>query len=85
MEKMIKCLLLKNNQVLVSEIEEIGAELGDPNCKLIKPFILNQSSNELENWLTFTDQNEIMLRSEDILTMVEPNSDILQKYESIEH
>lgn len=85
MEKMIKCLLLKNNQVLVSEIEEIAAEFGDPNCKLTNPFILNQSTHEIEKWLTFTDQNELMLRSEDILTMVEPNSDILKKYEGIKH
>lgn len=85
METTIRCLLLKNDQVLISEIEEVQAELGDPNCKLINPFILDRSTNELHVWLNFTDKNEIMLRSEDILTMVEPSADILKKYESIKH
>jgi hypothetical protein len=70
---------------LISEIEEVQAELGDPNCKLINPFILDRTTNELHVWLNFTDQNEIMLRSEDILTMVEPSPDILKKYESIKY
>jgi hypothetical protein len=85
METTTRCLLLKNDQVLISEIEEVQAELGDPNCKLINPFILDRTTNELHVWLNFTDQNEIMLRSEDILTMVEPSPDILKKYESIKY
>jgi len=76
----IKCLLLKNNQVIVSEVLEVDAELGDPNCKLIKPYLLDQSSFELINWLNFTNQNEIMIRSDDILTFVDPVEDILEKY-----
>jgi len=85
METTTRCLLLKNDQVLISEIEEVQAELGDPNCKLINPFILDRTTSELHVWLNFTDQNEIMLRSEDILTMVEPSPDILKKYESIKY
>lgn len=80
MTKVIKCLLLKNNQVIVSEVLEVDAELGDPNCKLIKPYLLDQSSFELINWLNFTNQNEIMIRSDDILTFVDPVEDILEKY-----
>jgi hypothetical protein len=37
MEKNVKCLLLKVDTVLITEIIEIDAELGDPNCKLINP------------------------------------------------
>ena len=36
--KVIKVLLLYNQEIVVSEIEEVGAEFGDPNCKLIKPY-----------------------------------------------
>ena len=85
MDKVIKCFLLKNNQVIISEVVEVEATLGDANCKLINPYLLNRSSGEIDKWLEFTDQNEIMLRSDDMLTVVEPTSKILEKYESIEH
>jgi hypothetical protein len=80
MDKVIKCLLLKNNQVIVSEVIEVDSELGDPNCKLIKPFLLDQVSFELTKWLNFSNQNEIMIRSEDILTFADPIESILKKY-----
>lgn len=79
MEKMMKCLLLKNNQVIISKIEEIDAELGDPNCKLTDPYMLLQNG-EVIKWLDFTDQNEILVRSEDVLTVVDPKPAILEKY-----
>ena len=79
MEKMTKCLLLKNNQVIISKIEEIDAELGDPNCKLTDPYMLLQNG-EVIKWLDFTDQNEILVRSEDVLTVVDPKPAILEKY-----
>ena len=31
---MIKILLLKNKTVLITEIEEVGADVGEPDCKL---------------------------------------------------
>ncbi len=83
MEKAIKCLLLKNNQVIVSEVVEVEATLGDANCKLINPYLLN--GDNLVDWLTFTDQNEIMVRSDDMLTVVDPTSEILKKYESLKY
>jgi hypothetical protein len=85
MDKVIKCFLLKNDLVIISEVVEVEAPLGDANCKFINPYLLNRSSGEIDKWLKFTDQNEIMLRSDDILTVVEPTSKILEKYESIEH
>lgn len=80
MEKMIKCLLLKNDQVIVTEIVEVGSELGEPDCKLINPFTLNQSSNTLSNWLDFTNQKEFMIHSDSILTIVDPTPQIVEKY-----
>lgn len=82
MDKTIKCLLLKNNLVIVSEIAEVLSDLGEPDCKLINPFLLDQNTLKLTNWLNFTDQNEIMIRSEDILTFVDPTQDILEEYNS---
>ncbi len=34
--KVIKVLLLSSQEIVVSEIEEVAAEFGDPNCKLTK-------------------------------------------------
>jgi len=83
MDKTIKCLLLKTNQVIVGEVNEVSAELGDPDCKIINPYLLDNDT--LVDWLTFTDQNEIMMRSDDILTVVDPSEKILKNYESIKH
>jgi len=80
MEKVVKCLLLKNNQVIVTQIVEIGSELGEPDCKLINPVIMDQSSGNLSTWLDFTDQNELMIHSDSIFTIVDPNKEVLIKY-----
>lgn len=82
MEKIIKCLLLKNDTILISEIVEVGSELGEPDCKLINPFKLIQQveSFTLEPWVTFSSQTEYMIHSDSILTIVDPKSDLLSKY-----
>ena len=59
---------------------EIDAELGNPNCKLINPYVIDKS-NELIPWKAdITNQTEFMIRSEDILTIADPNGTILDKY-----
>lgn len=84
MEKNVKCLLLNVDTILITEIIEIDAELGDPNCKLINPFLWNkrESSEEfyLESWIEATNQKELMIRSEDILTIADPTPEIIEKY-----
>jgi len=74
----VKCLLLKNNQVIVSEIVEVGSDLGEPDCKLINPFLLE--NQELTTWLDFTDQNELMIHSDSIMTIADPKEELLAKY-----
>lgn len=80
MEQNIQCLLLKNNQVIIAEVSEVMADIGSPDCKLENPYLLNRSSGEISDWLEFTNQNEVMLRSDDILTVVEPNGKLLDSY-----
>lgn len=73
-----------NNQILISQIEEVGAEIGEPDCKLVEPYIINQSTLELEPWLlNLTMQNEFMMSSDKILTLTEPTSKLLKKYEDL--
>ena len=34
---MIKCLLLKTGITVVSEMLEVGAEVGEPDCRFVNP------------------------------------------------
>ena len=40
MEKVIKAIVLTNNQILISQIDEVGADIGQPDCKLTNPYML---------------------------------------------
>ena len=84
MSKVIKIIVLTSQQILVSEIEEVGSEIGEPDCKLINPFSMikqkETDSYTLESWLDFTNQNEMMIHSDSILTIVDPTSELLSKY-----
>jgi hypothetical protein len=81
---MTKLLLLTNNQVLVSGIEEVGGDIGEPDCKLTKPFLLNQSNETLSPWLIdFSSQDTFMISSDKILTIAEPSEKLLKKYEEL--
>ena len=80
---MIRVLLLVTNQVLVSQIEEVGADVGEPDCKLTNPFVLN-SDGTLESWLIkATRQDVFMISSDKILTLTEPTPTLLEKYEDL--
>ena len=83
MEKQVKCLLLKIDTVLITEIIEVGSELGEPDCKLINPYLLKKENSDdyyLEPWLHFTTQKELMIHSDSILTIADPIPQIIEKY-----
>ena len=72
-----------NQQRLVSQIEEIGADIGQPDCKLIEPFIVGDN-NTLSPWLVdVTSENVFMLSSDKILTLVDPKPTLLEKYQNL--
>ena len=78
---MIKIILFKNNLVLISRLEEVGSEMGEPDCKLIDPFELK--GDFLESWPSFTMQREMMVHSDSFLTIIEPDKKQLDKYQSL--
>jgi len=79
---MIKVLLLSTNEYVISEIVEVYAELGDPNCKLINPYKID--GDKLVSWIgDYTDQTEVMISSEKILTLVDPNEKYLTMYQEV--
>jgi hypothetical protein len=84
MSKIIKCLLLKVDNVLITEIEEIGSDIGEPDCKLINPYQFTLEK-KLIPWpeLELTNQKEIMIHSDSILTIVDPSKEQLDKYQAI--
>jgi len=84
MEKsVVRIMVLVDQTLLISEIEEVGADIGEPDCKLIEPFVIN-SDRTLSPWLIdITDENQFMIASDKILTLVEPNFALLNKYQDL--
>ena len=80
---MIKCVLIDVDNVLISEVVEMDAEIGDPNCKLIKPYLFN-SIDDTTPWKSdITTQTEFMIRSEDILTIADPTGAVTDRYKEL--
>jgi hypothetical protein len=75
--------------ILLTQIEEIGADIGEPDCKLTEPYLVKDSPIEgafptIEPWLvSYTDQNTFMLHSDKILTITDPNSRLLNLYKDL--
>ena len=60
MEKTIKAIVLTNNKVLVSQIDEVGADVGEPDCKLTNPYILKDDGT-MEPWLLSVSRQDIFM------------------------
>ena len=84
----VQCLIFQNDLVVIAEVVEVMSEIGDPDCKLINPYrILDDPDKSPEDrivpWLDFTEQSDIMVRSSDILTFVEPTPQLLAHYRTL--
>ena len=81
MAKTVKIVTLVSQQLLISEIAEIAAVVpGEPDCKLINPFVVKENS-VLEPWLLNVTKDDIFMMSSDkILTLVDPTPTLLEKY-----
>ena len=82
MTKEIKCILVDVDKVLISEIEEVDAELGNPNCKLINPVVF-ESLEKMKPLVEASKDTEFMIRSEDILTIADPAPEVIAKYKEL--
>ena len=80
MEQEIKILALVNGDVLISGVEEVAAlDIGDPNCKMISPYKI--VGKEMSPWLgDLTDDVDIMICSDKILSLVEPHKSLVDSY-----
>ena len=79
----IKVLALLNYLILIAQVEEVESELGGPDCKLIKAFVVNPDET-LEPFLgSYTSQDTFMMISDKILTLVDPKPTLLEKYQNL--
>ena len=78
----IQVLLLTNQMILISEIDEVIAEIGQPDCKLINPCTL--IGGKVERWMSgVTTDNVMFISSDKIVTLVDPSQNILAEYKKI--
>lgn len=88
-ESTIKLLVLQNQEILISQIEEIGTELGEPDCKLINPLKVKDPPIDgfgytLEPWMHhYTTQNSFMIHSDKIITIADPKGAMIDKYKDL--
>ena len=83
MEKTIKVIAMLNNVILITQIEEVGADIGEPDCKLVSPFVV-KNDKTLEPFLCgFTKEKTFMISSDKILTLADPTPTLLEKYEDL--
>ena len=65
--------------ILISEIDEVIADIGQPDCKLINPCTL--IGGKVERWMSgVTTDNVMFISSDKILTLVDPTSKLLFEY-----
>ena len=76
-------IVLLTGTKLIATLEEVTTELSEPDCKLVEPYMITEHDT-LEPWLlNITNQNEVMISSDKILTLVEPKTTLLAKYEDV--
>ena len=81
MAKTVKIVTLVSQQLLISEIEEVAATVpGEPDCKLINPFIIKDELVLEPFLINITRDDVFMMGSDKILTLAEPTPTLLEKY-----
>ena len=78
----IQVLILMNQMILISEIDEVLADIGQPDCKLINPCVI--IDGKVSKWMSdLTPNKEMFMSSDKILTLVDPSKNILAEYKKI--
>ena len=79
----LKLVMLMNNQVLITKIEESSSELGEPDCRLVNPYLVTKDGNLEQLFIDYTNNTIFMIHSDKIFTIAEPNSSLLEKYTNL--
>ena len=80
----VRVIALTNNHYIVSQVDEVVAEdIGQPDCKLTKPYVVNTESGKtiLEPFMLDLTRDDIfMMGSDKILTLAVPTPTLLEQY-----
>ena len=80
----VKVLALVNNHFIISQVDEVAsADIGEPDCKLTNPHVVNTESGEtvLEPFMqTVTREVVFMMGSDKIVTLATPTPTLLEQY-----
>lgn len=86
MDELIRVLVLKNGQYIISKLEEIvDRELGEPDCLLTDPVCYTEAEEIKDGLVRFpppgiTTDKKMAISSDSILTIVAPDPKLLSEY-----
>ena len=70
-----------NRQIIITEIESVIAEdIGQPDCRMVNPVLIKEDGSFSRFLSTVSDEVEMAISSDKILTLVDPNQSTLEKY-----
>ena len=80
----VRVIALANSHYIISQVDEVATEdIGQPDCKLIKPYVVNTESGKtvLEPFMEhLTREETFMMGSDKILTLAIPTPTLLEQY-----
>ncbi len=80
----VRVIALTNNFLIISQVDEVATEdIGQPDCKLTKPHIINTELGKtiLEPFMMdLTRDDTFMMGSDKILTLAIPTPTLLEQY-----
>ena len=80
----VRVIALTNNNYIISQVDEVATEvIGQPDCKLTKPYVVNTESGKtvLEPFMMdLTRDDTFMMGSDKILTLAIPTPTLLEQY-----
>ena len=77
METML--VILRTGLTLISKAEQLEEE---PSCHLNQPYLVKDDGT-FEPWPRYSNDDDVLLYSESLATMVEPTDDIRKKYKQV--
>lgn len=75
----IGCVIFENGLTLIAGVEDLSLDLEEPKWNLINVFKID-SDGELVKWPEVSDDRDVVIVSNSVLSVVNPKKEILVKY-----
>ena len=74
-------LLRLANEWIIAQVDEVegATTIGDPDCILRDPYVVDCDGG-IDPWPIHSDDREVVVRSSDITTIVNPSKQLLARY-----